>query len=88
LQLTIHATSLNNQQNNKQPPVNKPSNLVPAQPDPPPPPGFTNAITEAPIGSGWSEMAKNVNEVDKQKIHNCKEDIDTFLVFVRVSSVL
>lgn len=33
---------------------------------------------------GWSTMAQAVKEVDKQKLKDIKEDIDTLLVFVRV----
>lgn len=32
--------------------------------------------------SGWAVIAKSMNEVDKQKIGDYKEDIDTILVFV------
>jgi sRNA-binding protein len=35
------------------------------------------------VGTGWSAMARIVREVDDQKIQDCKEDIDTILVFVR-----
>ncbi len=36
------------------------------------------------MSSGWSEMAQTVKEVDDGKIRDCKEDIDTLLVFVRI----
>ena len=32
--------------------------------------------------SGWQTMAKTVREVDEDKVKDCKEDIDTLLVFV------
>ena len=31
---------------------------------------------------GWQTMAKTVREVDEDKVKDCKEDIDTLLVFV------
>lgn len=33
--------------------------------------------------SGWQTMTKTVREVDEDKIGDCKDDIDTLLVFVR-----
>ena len=32
--------------------------------------------------TGWQTMAKTVREVDEDKVKDCKEDIDTLLVFV------
>ena len=32
--------------------------------------------------TGWSAMAKAVREFDEEKVKDCKEDIDTLLVFV------
>ena len=32
--------------------------------------------------SGWAAMAKTIREVDEDKVRDCKEDIDTLLVFV------
>ncbi len=31
---------------------------------------------------GWAAIAKTVRDIDEDKIRNCKEDIDTLLVFV------
>lgn len=33
--------------------------------------------------TGWGAMAKTVRDIDEDKIRDCKEDIDTLLVFVR-----
>lgn len=33
--------------------------------------------------TGWSAMTKTVRDIDEDKIRDCKEDIDTLLVFVR-----
>ena len=35
-------------------------------------------------GSGWSAIAQTVRDVDEAKVKDCKEDIDTLLVFVRL----
>lgn len=32
--------------------------------------------------SGWAAMARAVREFDEEKVRDCKEDIDTLLVFV------
>lgn len=32
--------------------------------------------------SGWSGMARVVRDFDEEKVRDCKEDIDTLLVFV------
>lgn len=32
--------------------------------------------------TGWAAMAKTLREVDEDKVKDCKEDIDTLLVFV------
>ena len=32
--------------------------------------------------TGWAAMAKEVREFDVEKVNECKEDIDTLLVFV------
>lgn len=32
--------------------------------------------------AGWSAMAKVVRDFDEEKVRDCKEDIDTLLVFV------
>ena len=32
--------------------------------------------------SGWQTMARTVREADEDKVKDCKEDIDTLLVFV------
>jgi hypothetical protein len=34
--------------------------------------------------TGWTAMAKTVRGVDEDKVKDCKEDIDTLLVFVCV----
>ena len=33
--------------------------------------------------TGWGAMARTVRDIDEDKIRDCKEDIDTLLVFVR-----
>lgn len=38
--------------------------------------------------SGWATIAKSIGEVDKQKIKDYKEDIDTILVFVSILASL
>lgn len=35
--------------------------------------------------TGWAAMAKTVRDFDEEKIRDCKEDIDTLLVFVSPS---
>lgn len=35
----------------------------------------------APLG-GWHTIAKTVRDVDEEKVKDCREDIDTLLVFV------
>ena len=47
-------------------------------------PQFTTGIRYVEVlpPSGWQTMAKNVREIDEDKVRNCKEDIDTLLVFV------
>ncbi|THG99275.1 hypothetical protein EW026_g3043 [Hermanssonia centrifuga] len=40
------------------------------------------------MSSGWSEMAQTVKEVDDGKIRDCKEDIDTLLVFAGLFSAI
>ena len=37
--------------------------------------------------SGWSTLSKTVRDVDKAKIQDYKEDIDTLLVFVSIVSL-
>lgn len=32
--------------------------------------------------TGWSAMAQHVRDFDEEKLRDCKEDIDTLLVFV------
>ena len=32
--------------------------------------------------AGWAAMAKTMRDFDEEKIRDCKEDIDTLLVFV------
>jgi hypothetical protein len=32
--------------------------------------------------TGWAAMAKEVRNFDEERVRNCKEDIDTLLVFV------
>lgn len=39
-------------------------------------------------GTGWSAMANLVRELDEQKIQSYKDDIDTILVFVRLSVLI
>ena len=34
--------------------------------------------------TGWAAMANAVREYDEERVKDCKEDIDTLLVFVRV----
>ncbi|KAI0689168.1 hypothetical protein BC835DRAFT_1283535, partial [Cytidiella melzeri] len=38
--------------------------------------------------TGWGAMAKEVREFDEEKAHNCKEDIDTLLVFAGLFSTV
>lgn len=38
--------------------------------------------------TGWAAMAHAVRNFDEEKVKDCKEDIDTLLVFVRRSSHL
>lgn len=40
--------------------------------------------TSNPV-DGWSKVAKIVRGVDEAKIKDCKEDIDSLLVFVRTA---
>jgi hypothetical protein len=39
-------------------------------------------VTQPSRPGGWSEMVKIVREFDEEKVKDCKEDIDTLLVFV------
>lgn len=41
-----------------------------------------------PSSSGWPAMVKTVRDSDTAKITDCKEDIDTLLVFVRVAVII
>ena len=41
---------------------------------------------EVSPSSGWQTMAKTAREVDEDKVKDCKEDIDTLLVFVSCQS--
>ncbi len=34
--------------------------------------------------TGWTAMAKEVRDFDEEKVQDCKEDIDTLLVFVSI----
>lgn len=34
---------------------------------------------------GWAKISKLLRQYDERKIQNCKEDIDTLLVFVNMS---
>lgn len=38
---------------------------------------------QVPDPSGWPTMAKTVRDADIDRIADCKEDMDTLLVFVR-----
>lgn len=38
------------------------------------------------VGSGWAALAQAIRQLDGEKIRDCKEDIDTLLVFVRLLS--
>lgn len=40
------------------------------------------------MSTGWTEMTRTVKEVDEGKVKDCKEDIDTLLVFVRWSQFI
>lgn len=33
--------------------------------------------------TGWAAMAKEVRDLDEEKVQSCKDDVDTLLVFVR-----
>lgn len=35
-------------------------------------------------GTGWSAISQTVRDADEAKVRDCKEDIDTLLVFVRL----
>lgn len=34
--------------------------------------------------TGWAALDKVIREFDEEKVRDCKEDIDTLLVFVRI----
>lgn len=36
--------------------------------------------------TGWQTMDKTVREIDENKVRDCKEDIDTVLVFVSLTT--
>ena len=49
------------------------------------PAGGTEVKTEYVLSgqpTGWAAMAKEVRDVDEEKMNNCKDDVDTLLVFV------
>ena len=43
---------------------------------------------DTPGLTGWAAMAKTVRDFDEEKIRDCKEDIDTLLVFVSATSYI
>ena len=51
--------------------------------------GGTLTLVEEEVGSsGWSKIYPIVRELDEQSVKDCKEDIDTLLVFVRMTALL
>ncbi|PSR71641.1 hypothetical protein PHLCEN_2v12494, partial [Hermanssonia centrifuga] len=40
------------------------------------------------MSTGWTEMTRTVKEVDEGKVKDCKEDIDTLLVFAGLFSAV
>ena len=45
----------------------------------------THFLTSA---TGWTVMAKTVRDIDEGKVKDCKEDIDTLLVFVSLGIII
>lgn len=45
---------------------------------------YSTQVPEPPA-SGWPELHKTVRTADINKVDDCRDDIDTLLVFVRVS---
>ena len=39
------------------------------------------------VAGGWLSMAKIVRDYDEEKVKDCKEDIDTLLVFVSQTTI-
>ncbi len=40
--------------------------------------------TNAPIQhTGWTSLEKTIHDLDEAKMKDCKDDIDTLLIFVR-----
>ena len=40
-----------------------------------------------PVPSGWPALFKALRDVDVTKVDDCRDDIDTLLVFVRQSPI-
>lgn len=49
---------------------------------PPEPAGVRTQYILAGQPTGWAAMAKVVRDFDEEKVKDCKEDMDTLLVFV------
>jgi hypothetical protein len=83
----VESVRPDHEQHNESPPVAVPGQTpqpLPSQRDSTLPPTYIQ-LSGGPhlnVGTGWSAMARIVREVDAQKIQDCKEDIDTILVFV------
>ena len=44
------------------------------------------AAIRAGHATGWAAVAQTVHDSDEQQVQDCKEDIDTLLVFVRLAT--
>ncbi len=40
------------------------------------------SATAAPVKNAWARLSTTIRKVDAEKVRDCKEDIDTILVFV------
>ncbi|GJE90548.1 hypothetical protein PsYK624_066890 [Phanerochaete sordida] len=56
--------------------------------DDPSAPGVGVRYVEVLPPTGWQRMANSVREIDEDKVHDCKEDIDTLLVFAGLYSAV
>lgn len=43
------------------------------------------STADTPVESSWTKLSRIVRGVDERKVKDCKEDIDTILVFVSSS---
>lgn len=46
-----------------------------------------SATHDEPVESSWTRLSRVIRGVDERKIRDCKEDIDTILVFVCIRSM-